>query len=162
MKNFKITAVEDGKEYWISRAVAVSVFLFVKDKDQIYILANKRGAGAADFQGLWNCPCGYLDWDETAKEAACREVLEECGIKIDPRMLTLHAVITDPNQNRQNVTLRFSGMINKSQLKYSKPEGGEENEVSEIKFIPFHEVSKYKWAFDHDEIIQTIYLDEIY
>lgn len=162
MKNFKITAVEDGKEYWISRSVAVSVFLFVKDKDQVYILANKRGSGAADFQGLWNCPCGYLDWDETAKEAACREVLEECGIKIDPRMLTLHAVITDPNQNRQNVTLRFSGVINKSQLKYSKPEGGEENEVSEIKFIPFHEVSKYKWAFDHDEIIQTIYLDEFY
>ena len=61
MKNFKITAVEDGKEYWISRSVAVSVFLFVKDKDKLYVLANKRGPGAADFQGLWNCPCGYLD-----------------------------------------------------------------------------------------------------
>lgn len=162
MKNFKITAVEDGKEYWISRSVAVSVFLFVKDKDQLYVLANKRGPGAADFQGLWNCPCGYLDWDETAKEAACREVFEECGVKINPKMLTLHNVITDPTQNRQNVTLRFCGMINKSRLNFFKSEGGEENEVSEVALIPFSEISKYKWAFGHDEIIQTIYLDEFY
>ena len=26
----------------------------------------------------------------------------------------------------------------------------------------FNEISKYKWAFGHDEIIQTIYLDEFY
>lgn len=162
MKNFKITAVEDGKEYWISRAVTVSVFLFVKKNDTVYILANKRGSGTPDFQGYWNCPCGYLDWDENAKQAACREVLEETGYKLSPKMITLHSVITDPSENRQNVCLRFAGFVHYKMLKKLEMTGGEENEVSDVKLIPYKEIDKYKWAFEHDQIISEIYLDEYF
>ena len=128
----------------------------------VYSFFDSDGDGYGDLKGGWEFPGGKIEENETAKEAACREVFEECGVKINPKMLTLHNVVTDPAQNCQNVTLRFCGMINKSRLKFSKPEGGEENEVSEVALIPFHEVSKYKWAFGHDEIIQTIYLDEFY
>jgi ADP-ribose pyrophosphatase YjhB (NUDIX family) len=162
MKNFQITSVEDGKKYWISRSVAVSVFIFIRDGHNVYILANKRGKGTPDYQGYWNCPCGYLDWDENAKQAACREVFEETGVKITPSMISLHEVITNPNENNQNVVLRFSGMIKKSQLKFDTPSGGEKDEVEEVKLIPYNEVGNYKWAFNHDNIISSIYLDEYY
>lgn len=162
MKNFQVTSVEDGKKYWISRSIAVTVFLFVKDDENIYILANKRGIGAPDYQGYWNCPCGYLDWDENIKQAACREVFEETGVKIKPYMISLFEVNSDPKENLQNVTLLYSGIINKNQLKYSKPIGGEENEVEKVLLIQFNKINNYKWAFNHDNIISSIYLDEYY
>lgn len=43
----------------------------------MYFLANKRGTETPDFQGYWNCPCGYIDFDETEEDAVCREIMEE-------------------------------------------------------------------------------------
>ncbi len=81
MKNFKVISKEDEKEYWISRsAVMTAVFATINNK--ICVLANKRGFGTPDYQDYWNCQCGYLDWNETTKRAAQREVYEETGYKI--------------------------------------------------------------------------------
>ena len=49
MKNFQVTSKEDGKQYWISRSCAVSAFIFVINSNrEVFVLANKRGPGAAD------------------------------------------------------------------------------------------------------------------
>lgn len=91
MKNFKVTAKEDNKEYWISRSVAVIAYIFYHNiiNNKLFVLADKRGQGTPDFQGYWNCPCGYLDFDETLSEAASREVFEETGYVIDPNYLQM-------------------------------------------------------------------------
>ena len=34
--------------------------------------------------------------------------------------------------------------------------GGEENEVSEVKWIPLDELDNYQWAFDHKHLIKKI------
>lgn len=156
MKNFQVTSVEDGKKYWISRSCAVAVFLFVKDRNDIYILANKRGKGAADFQGYWNCPCGYIDFDETAEQAACREVFEETGYKITPSQIELYKVKSTPTENNQNITLRFVGIIDINDLSKEAPTGGELDEVEDIKLIPICDIPKYQWAFGHLEIAKTL------
>ena len=156
MKNFEVTSLEDGKRYWISRSVAVSVFLFIKDGSEIYVLANKRGRGSADFQGLWNCPCGYLDFDETGEEAAVREVREETGYILESKELNLDKVITCPRENRQNVSIRFEVHKSLDELKRVEMVGGEENEVDEVKLINVKDVDKYEWAFGHDKIIKGI------
>lgn len=46
------------------------------------ILTGKRNDN-----GLWVNPGGHIDEGETPEEAACREVLEEAGIDIEPSML---------------------------------------------------------------------------
>ena len=84
MKNFSIT--KNGKEYWIARNVAVSCFVFTSIDGVWHVLANKRGDGTPDYQGYWNAPCGYLDFDETTSEAAMREVYEETGLHIQPQL----------------------------------------------------------------------------
>ena len=164
MKNFEVTSLEDGKRYWVSRSVAVSTFLFLRDGCEIYVLANKRGRGSADFQGLWNCPCGYLDFDETGEEGAVREVKEETGYILESKDLVLDKVITDPSQNHQNVTLRYFCEKNISDIKKEEGEieGGEEDEVEEIKLINIKEVDNYEWAFGHKEIIKEILLKKDY
>lgn len=164
MKNFEVTSLEDGKRYWVSRSVAVSTFLFLRDGVEIYVLANKRGKGSADFQGLWNCPCGYLDFDETGEEAAVREVREETGYILDIKELILDKVITCPRQNHQNVTLRYfcEKSLTEVKKKEGELEGGEEEEVEEIKLINIKDVDNYEWAFGHKEIIKEIILKKNY
>jgi 8-oxo-dGTP diphosphatase len=57
--------------------VAVSTLL-IKDK-KIFLL-RRYNTGWED--GKYNLPGGHLNGNETAREAAAREVLEETGVKV--------------------------------------------------------------------------------
>lgn len=154
MKNYKITAKEDNKEYWVSRSCAVAVFVFTHINNRLCVLANKRGKGTPDCQGLWNCPCGYLDWDETTEEAAKREVLEETGYLIE-KPLKLSEVRDSLNNNHQNIIFRYFTYVyhpNKC-----TPVGGEDDEVEEVKWIPVDEISNYQWTFNHEHTISKLW-----
>ena len=156
MKNFPIEV--DGKTYWISRAVAVAVFLYAEHNGKLHVLANKRGSGTPDFQGYWNCPCGYLDFDETLKECACREVIEETGVFVAPSDLHMMNVndsnYTPQEAEKQNVTIRFMGLVPYQENLIVKDRGGEQNEVSAIRFIPIDDINNYKCAFNHETLIE--------
>ena len=156
MNNYQITDEKTGNKYWISRAIAVTG-LVINTKHSwrgvTYVLANKRGKGTPDFQGYWNLPCGYLDFNETTKEAVSREVWEECGCAINPNDFQVLFVNDDPAENRQNVSFRFKAIT--TQLTFKGPQkGGEKDEVEEVKWIPVHEINKYQWAFNHNDIIK--------
>lgn len=151
MNNFPVQY--ENKTYWISRSVAVSNFIFNKINDKWYILANKRGSGTPNYQGFWNVPCGYLDFDETTKEAACREVFEETGIVVNPSLINLWNYDDNPKSSSQNITFNFFGFLYKNQEVSVSDRGGEINEVEQVKWIPIKDISNYKWAFNHDKII---------
>lgn len=169
-KNFKITAKENGNEYWISRAVAVvGVVIGVKNGNISSFLVSQRGPGCPDFVGSWACTCGYLDWDETAEDGVVRELYEELGIKVSSSKANLWKVITDPKRDaRQNVILRYiipidqdelEEMVEKSKLAMIDPEvrGGERGEVSDVKLISVTDIPNYTWAFNHDDVILEAY-----
>lgn len=128
MKNFKVTAIEDGKEYWISRALAVTGVIRARKLDKqnpnqlpkSFYLVSKRGSGCPDHNGKWQCTCGYLDFDETLMEAVLREIKEELGLDLEKAIMeqdpenpvvysiNLLAVRDDPEADaRQNVTFRY-------------------------------------------------------
>lgn len=153
MKNFRI--ISDGKVYWISRHLAVAVFIYTRKNGKTYILANQRGPGTPDFQGFWNCPCGYLDFDETLNEAAARELKEETGYNIKPERLEMFYINSDPeDSNKQNVTTRFRAFVASQQKENLTMKYSEKNEVQCVKWIDINELNKYKWAFNHDKIIK--------
>lgn len=155
MKNFSVNI--DDKEYWISRSCAVAMFLFSRDKfGNLYVLANKRGSGAPDFQGYWNCPCGYIDYDETGEEAVCREVMEETGYTITSEVPKFVEVETSPKANKQNITLRYAALVSRESLFRVKPIGGEDNEVEKVKWIDIRNLNDYEWAFSHDKIVERV------
>jgi 8-oxo-dGTP pyrophosphatase MutT (NUDIX family) len=154
MKNFSIT--KNGKEYWVARNVAVSCFVFTSIDGVWHVLANKRGDGTPDYQGYWNAPCGYLDYDETTSEAAMREVYEETGVKLNK--VTFFGFSDSPCNNHQNITFRYYSIISDPQLVNISVNnrGGEIDEVKDIKWIPITKIFNYGWAFNHDEIIIDI------
>lgn len=156
MKNFPI--IKDGKEYWIARNMAVACFVFTSINNEWHILANKRGPGVSDYKGFWNCPCGYLDYNETTEQAAIREVFEETGVKLNH--VEFWKFNDSPHENKQNVTFDYYSIISDPRIidinNNSKDRGGEANEVKEVTWIPVKKLFDYDWAFDHDLIVTNL------
>lgn len=157
LKNFPFTY--RGREFWYSRAVAVVNFVFAQNSNKEWcVLANQRGRGTPDHQNLWNCPCGYLDFDETGEEAAQRETFEETSVFTKLDEINFVDVNTSPSENRQNVSLRYLTVLKTccDDIE-TNASNAEKNEVKNIKWIPITEISNYEWAFDHDNLINQIF-----
>jgi len=167
------------KSVWESRSVAVNSVIVVTDANfttEPFVLISKRGTGAADFQGLWNIPAGYLDYDETTSQAMVREVWEETNIdlysilsmKDEKNNYVVQDYITrewgtnsDISNNRQNISFRYGiyfvmdDFINKIHL---SDKNSEPNEIGDIKWIPLSKIDDYKFAFNHDALIKEFVL----
>lgn len=167
MKNWSYTITEGehkGKTLWSGRYCAVSAFIFCKFPDGWKVLANQRGKGTPDFQGMWNCPCGYLEPDESSTQGCAREAYEETGVKIHPMYFQPCHVETEPeNCNHGNVTIRHYAILyyGKDNVSVSKEAvmsgGGEEDEVETIGWIDIKDLDKYEWAFDHRDTIIEVF-----
>lgn len=147
-----------GKTYWYSRACAVTLMNFCKDKDgKLYVLANKRGKGCPDFNGYWNAPCGYLDFNETLKEAAIRETKEETGLNVPIEKVIPCGVDDSVTANHQNITHRFYSLLDGTIDEYKFDTSNmEEDEVDNVKWVSVDELNNYQWAFGHDNVIKEI------
>lgn len=170
MKNFKVTAVEDGKEYWISRAHAVVGIIYaqIPGKKSYYFLVSQRGPGCPDHVGKWSCTCGYLDWGETRKQAVQREIWEELGLQVDLDQISGFCEIDDPRRDaRQNITSRYLVRMDYDDLMMKLKDGtinprtelrgGEPGETADVDFICINEIYKKEWAFNHGEVLREAY-----
>lgn len=168
MKNFPIT--KDEKEFWVSRSVAVVTGVFRwMNGGKLHVLANRRGQGAPDFQGMWNLPCGYLDYDETLEQACSRELREETGCQVlDDENWMFAGINSDPKDGaRQNVSIRYvlhpkatlyipENLLFPGKLSVANRVGGEKDEVSEIKWVDLESLAGHQWAFGHDKLIPAM------
>ncbi len=113
------------------------------------ILLVKRAKNV--FKGdKWGLPGGYLDRDETVKEAVVREVKEETNLIAKPTKL--FKVIDNPNRrNEERQNICFVYIV--SATGTPKPQ---ESEVSEVKWFDPDKLPKEdNFAFDHLEIINS-------
>ena len=149
------TCTGKPKTVFSGRFCAVAGFIYAIVNGKYSILANLRGPGTPDYQGCWNAVCGFLERYENSKEGIAREILEECGFQIDTDDLKVIHIETEPEEcNNGNVTIRHHAFLGKIIPHYVKREGGEENEVDNIKWIPLDEIDNYKWAFNHRKTVE--------
>ena len=151
MNNFPV--IKDGKEYWVASNVAVVCFVFAPINGEWCVLANQRGKGTPNYQGLWNCPCGYLDYNETTKQAAIRETYEETGVRLSNAKYWSFS--DNPEKDDlQNVTFRYYSIITHPQPNTisvsTEGRGGEADEVGAISWIPISKIGDFEWAFEHN------------
>lgn len=154
---------EEGKQKTLfdGRYACVCAMVLVQGEKTLWILANKRGPGCPNEVDKWNMPCGYMDAG-SAEENCSKEVYEETGLKISPDEFSLIG-ISDTGKER-NVTLRYIAVLHGEKPELPSVEslkglGGEENEVSEIKWIDINFLDKYKWAFNHDKVIEKTLME---
>lgn len=160
MKNYPLINPKTGKEVWISRSVAVAVSVFSRVNGKDCVLANKRGPGLPNHVGQWNVVSGYIDYDETLKEAAIREVFEETGVDIKDCNIQLYKIEDDPKRENQVILFRYFTWYNGPKDVLTN-KNSEPNEVDEIKWIPLTELNNYEWTSEkHKMMIRNIFLNE--
>lgn len=153
-----------GKVLWSGRYCAVAAFVFKCKDGQWSVLANLRGSGTPDYQGCWNAVCGFLEANETAQQCCSREIFEETGYIIEPEKFLQVYTQTDPEtSNNGNVTLRHIAIyFEDEEPSKGEAEGGEENEVDEVQWIPIDDIYKFEWAFNHLRVIDDLFYEFIY
>ena len=163
MRNWSYTITDKehphfGETLWSGRYCACTAFIFMVDRmNKIFILANKRGLGTPDYQGYWNCPCGYIESNEDLYQACSRETLEETGYYINPNKFTFYEVETDPEKcNNGNISLRCFTILVPEEIPEQIALSGEQDEVAAVKWIPIDNIESYLWAFGHIKVIKDI------
>lgn len=176
MKNFKVTDRDTGKEYWISRSMAVAGFIVaVDEKDELHVLLERRGPGCPDNIGKLCGICGYIDYDETRIDAMFRETYEETGFDLNvAKYLKIFdiGIKDDEFDGKQNITQRYMILTDLEELRKLFEDGtinirteerkGEKDEVSELIILPYSVIkgmNSSEFAFGHKEIIDQIVKD---
>jgi ADP-ribose pyrophosphatase YjhB (NUDIX family) len=110
-------------------------------------LANQRGENVPR-HGKWNVVCGFIDYGETLEHAAARECLEECGIKINSRILRNCGT----NSKREVINTRFFGILPGITDNYPpsidncEGFGTDRQEVINAKWIPLSKLSEFNFV----------------
>ena len=156
MKNFEFE--HNGQKYWYSRANVCVTAVFCLDRDyNLCVLVNKRGTATDNENHKWNLPVGYLDFDETLKQCAAREVFEETGVRIQENKLKLYNINSKPDGGNQDIGFRYYIMLEgftedyKVSMKYM-----EKNEVESIMWLPIQYIDEITWAWNHKDITKEI------
>lgn len=155
LRNFPF--IHEGKEFWYSRSIVSSGYVFAKYKGRWHILATQRGYGST-MTGMWNVPGGYLDHNETTQCAAQREVWEETGVLYTAPHYHLARVSSIPKGTKQHVIFSYYcnlGVVDK--LPDMNNRNNEPNETMDMRWIPLDEAHLYQWISGQFKVMQYIY-----
>ena len=102
-------------------------------------------------RGQWAFPGGFMNIDETADDAARRELKEETGLTV----VTLHPIgaftAVDRDPRERVISIAFYALVSKT--KYNEIKGGDD--AAEAQWHKFCQLPEL--AFDHEEIIQSAF-----
>jgi ADP-ribose pyrophosphatase YjhB (NUDIX family) len=157
VQNRKIVS-EEGEEIWVSRAVAVVVFLTCRGT----VLLTVRGK-KMDSAGKLCLPCGYLDYNETLEEAASRELYEECNVYVPKEFFKVYKIDSQPKSNRQNVSITFTVNAEAEKNMLEGPFLPNEEVESRFYYSPVRigSIESDQFAFGHKEIIMDYFKSKI-
>ena len=149
----------DGRIVWESRSCAVSCIVEAFMDGERYVALGRRGPKTPDleFRGKFGLVCGYVDWDESAFEAALREIWEELGLDVsDAEKWQFehqpYYVTSDPSppNHRQNITLRYFFTTTCDKLPELSAANSEDGEIGELAWVPISKALELKLAFRHN------------
>lgn len=129
-------------------AVAADCLVISEENNKKEILLIKRKHDP--FKDKWALPGGFMEIDETAEQAAARELEEETGVKIEPRHFIPVSVFSAVNRDPRTrlISLSYLTHIKKSEVTANAGDDASEAEWHDLNYLP-------EMAFDHKDIIQS-------
>lgn len=111
--------------------VGIGVFIF---KDGKFLVGHREGSHG---EGSWSVPGGHLEFGETFKQTAIREIAEETGLEI--KDIKFGAVTNDifKSENKHYVTIWLT-----SQWKSGEPKILEPHKCAEQRWVDFDSLPK--------------------
>ena len=165
-ENEKIKST-DGRDFWISRSVAVVMHVLIEYGGGVKVITVKRGETAHNFVDHWCLPCGFLDWDESGPQACKREFWEETGINLDEvisgaKQVVYNGlesepwkVVTEPElDGMQNVCLHYGVYLKYDSSNFPYDLNFCNSETAAVALDGIHVFLKKQVAFNHDERIK--------
>ena len=124
--------------------IAAAVAVIIKHNDKILFTVRNVDPD----KGKWDLPGGFIDPNETAEEAACREIKEELGIEIDLNNLkfvgSLPNVYHYKEVDYNTLDLFFEYQV-EEKIAIKKLEA---HEISETIWVKISELNLEEIAFD--------------
>ena len=103
------------------------------------------------FKGAHALPGGFVDVNESPKDAAIREVLEETGVVVTANALIEIGVFGDVDRDPRGwtVSVAYIALLTEMQEAYAG------DDAASVSWLPWSELcdQRYSLAFDHQEII---------
>ena len=138
--NRRFLCEDCGFTYYHNIAAAVALVFTFEDK----VLFTVRNVDPD--KGKWDLPGGFIDPNETAEEAACREIREELGLNLQPS--DLKYVTTSPNNYLyKNVPYRTMDIFYDCALPSDVINVAAEDEIQELVWVKRSEIDLEKIGF---------------
>ncbi|SER94243.1 NUDIX hydrolase [Lachnobacterium bovis] len=147
-------------------SVTADILVFTTFKDELYLLMIQRKSHP--YKDRWAIPGGFVSIDETAKEAAIRELYEETSVKdvCLEQLYTFSKVDRDPRM--RVISIAYIVMVPFEKLKFKSGDDAKNAKLFLVNAMPdaeFELISKNEdestsilqekdLAFDHYEIIK--------
>lgn len=140
VNNFKLNCNDCDFVLYHNIAAAVAVIFTFEDK----ILFTVRNVNPD--KGKLDLPGGFIDPNETAEEAACREIKEELGLEISSNKLKY--ITTAPNNYLyKNVPYRTMDIFYECKLEEDAISVNAKDEIEELIWIKRNEINLDKIGF---------------
>ena len=104
----------------------------IVEKDGKYLLVQEAKKKCYK---KWNFPAGHLDFNESLKEGAIREIKEEtgCDVELDGICYIANRILEDD----LFIMIAFNAKLVKEDIKFDK------EEILDVKWIPIEEINQY-------------------
>lgn len=149
--NVRFFCHDCGFTYFHNIAAAVAVVFRHKDK----ILFTVRNV--APDKGKLDLPGGFIDPQENAEQAACREIKEEMGLDVKPSHLRY--ITTHPNNYLyKNVPYRTMDIFFECPLEDAQVKVVAKDEIEALKWISINEIDLEEIGFiSIRNVVKTYY-----
>lgn len=158
----------NGKDVWQSRSCCVNIVVLAIQRGETYVLVEKRSQNMPDGPGLHSIPSGYIDYNEKAWDTVRRELYEETGLLLDEfqRYIVFDNnfepfyVISEPDDSHQNIVLCYCIIMDFENEELPDLSNYDKYEVESLNWVPIDQITtyptkgKYKWGFNHNQIIK--------
>ncbi len=130
-------------------SLTVDAIVYVKEENKTFVLLIQRGH--EPFKGKWALPGGFIEMDETLKQACKRELFEETGLKMEEltQFRTYDAVDRDPRG--RTISVIHTAELEAKQL----VKGGDD--AARAEWLPLDNLPEL--AFDHRQILQEFFVN---
>lgn len=113
------------------------------DEGKMLLVQRGREPG----KGLWAVPGGKVEWGESMRDAARREVLEETGLEVDVGdVVWVGEVVTDKDHL---VLIDFAGSVVGGELAAA-------DDADDAQWVPFDEIPGYPLTKTMYDLIETM------
>ena len=138
--NFKLHC--NACDFVLYHNIAAAVAVIFKFENQILFTVRNVDPD----KGKWDLPGGFIDPNETAEEAACREIKEELGLSIQPSDLKYHT--TAPNNYLyRNVAYRTMDIFFECNLSSKHIHIAAADEIKQLLWVPISDIDLNQIGF---------------